>query len=169
MKAGVQLIARGNGKFAGKAYLGGLPGDGWDGATVIEGNAERTGEGKASIKDEGGNEVGVVADGAITLTQNAKGTLKKVVRKSKTLGEKPPEGAVVLFAKPGDEKNWNGGKLVELSDGKFLNVGVKSKEKFGAFKAHVEFRLAWMPNSRGQGRSNSGVYLQDRYEMPGAR
>jgi len=164
-KAGIQLIARGNGKFAGKGYLGGLPGAGWDGATIVEGSAERTGAGKATIKDDSGNEVGEIADGVITVKGNATGSLKKAERKSKTLGERPPEGAVVLFAKEGDEKNWTGGKIVALSDGKFLNVGIKSKEKFGAFKAHVEFRLAWMPNSTGQGRSNSGVYLQDRYEV----
>jgi hypothetical protein len=92
-------------------------------------------------------------------------TLKKVVRKSSTLGAKPPEGAIILFGGPGDEAKWNGGKIVELSDGKFLNMGIKSKEKFGAFKAHVEFRLPWMPNSTGQQRANSGVYLQDRYEV----
>src|SRR5262249_60764880 len=92
---------------------------------------------------------------------------KKVERKSKTLGMKPPAGAVVLFGGPGDEKNWDGGKLVELSDGKFLNMGIKSKQKFAAFKAHVEFRTPWMPNSTGQGRGNSGVYLQDRSEGQG--
>ncbi len=89
-------------------------------------------------------------------------------RKSKTLGEKPPEGATVLWGAAGDEKNWTNGKLMALSDGTFLTVaktgGIKTKEKFGAFKAHVEFRLPWMPNSSGQGRGNSGVYLQDRYE-----
>jgi len=92
-----------------------------------------------------------------------------VERKSKTLGEKPPQGATVLWGKEGDEKNWTNGKLMELSDGKFLTVaktgGIKSKEKFGSFKAHVEFRLPWMPNSTGQARGNSGVYLQDRYEV----
>src|SRR5207248_3389250 len=90
--------------------------------------------------------------------------MSKVVRKSKTLGEKLQAGAVVLFGGVGDEKNWDGGKLTELSDGKFLNIGIKSKQKFQAFKAHVEFRLPWMPNSTGQERANSGVYFQDRYE-----
>jgi len=70
-----------------------------------------------------------------------------------------------LFAGEGDEKNWSGGKIVTLSDGKYLNVGVKSKQKFGAFKAHVEFRTPFMPNARGQARGNSGVYLQDRFEV----
>ena len=53
---------------------------------------------------------------------------------------------------------------MKLSDGEFLGVGVTSKKAFGAFKAHIEFRLPWMPNSTGQQRGNSGVYLQDRYE-----
>ena len=30
---------------------------------------------------------------------------------------------------------------------------------------HVEFLLSYMPNARGQARSNSGCYLQGRYEV----
>jgi hypothetical protein len=162
-KIGAQVIARGLGEFEIKFTVGGLPGDGWDGKTSHKATARRNEDGTAAItgKDITGN----IAGGKLTIkTPTASAELTKVERKSETLGKTPPEGAVVLFGKEGDEKNWNGGKIVELSDGKFLNMGVKSKEKFGAFKAHIEFRLAWMPNSTGQGRSNSGVYFQDRYE-----
>ena len=159
LKLGIQVVAKGDGKFDIKVHAGGLPGAGWDGKKARAVKAERK-NGKVTILDE---PVGVIENGAITITSGGQ-VFKKVERKSKTLGEKPLEGAVVLFGKPGDEKNWNGGKLVELSDGKFLNVGVTSKQAFGAFKAHIEFRLPWMPNSRGQGRGNSGVYLQNRYE-----
>lgn len=163
-KLGVQLVARGDGKFAGRGYKGGLPGAGWDGSKVMPGSAARDG-GKVVVKHEDGQVVGEVAGGVLTFKGHGDGTLKKVERKSPTLGAKPPEGAVVLFGGEGDEAKWAGGKLVELPDGKFLNVGIKSQEKFGAFKAHVEFRTPWMPNSTGQGRGNSGVYLQDRYEL----
>lgn len=163
-KLGVQLVALGDGKFVGKGYKGGLPGAGWDGGKPMAGTAARDG-GKVVVKHEDGEVVGEVAGGALAFKGHGEGTLKKVERKSPTLGEKPPEGAVVLFGKEGDETKWNGGKLTEVSDGKFLHVGVKSKEKFGAFKAHIEFRTPWMPNSTGQGRGNSGVYLQDRYEL----
>lgn len=165
-KAGVQVVAQGDGKFAVKVFRGGLPGAGWNGKDVLTGTAVRT-DGKAvvSLKGAPPGATDTIADGTFTHTSGDKSyTLKKVERKSKTLGAKPPQGAVVLFGGEGDEKNWNGGKLVTLSDGKYLDVGVKSKQKFGAFQAHIEFRLPWMPNSTGQGRGNSGVYLQDRYE-----
>jgi hypothetical protein len=178
-KYGIHLIARGEGQFVGKLYEGGLPGAGWN--TKLKPYpfiAERTGEGKATLRSEKGPVIGELADGVAKTTGGAPVTAKKVERKSKTLGEKPPEGAVVLFGKEGDEKNWAGGRLMNLSDGKFLTPAkvkladgkeqggsIKTKEKFGAFRAHVEFRLPWMPNSTSQGRGNSGVYLQDRYEV----
>ena len=159
-KIGVQVVAKGEGQFDLKMHMGGLPGDGWDGKPAHKETASRK-DGKV-ICSKG---KAVIGDGVITITDgDVKFTLKKVERVSKTEGTKPPEGAVVLFGKEGDEKQWNGGNLVKLSDGTYLGVGVTSKQAFGAFKAHVEFRLPWMPNSGGQQRGNSGVYFQDRYE-----
>ena len=41
-----------------------------------------------------------------------------------------------------------------------------TKEKFGGkFKLHVEFRVPYEPAGAGQGRGNSGVYVQGRYEV----
>jgi hypothetical protein len=43
---------------------------------------------------------------------------------------------------------------------------IMTKEKFGPdFRLHVEFWLPLMPDATGQGRANSGVYLQGRYEV----
>ena len=85
-----------------------------------------------------------------------------------------PKDAVVLF----DGKNldrWLGrnGKPAEwkLVDGGAVQVqpgkgDIITKEKYdGSFKLHVEFRVPYMPKSSGQGRGNSGVYLQGRYEV----
>lgn len=46
-----------------------------------------------------------------------------------------------------------------------LMSGVTSKDKFNDYTLHLEFLLSWMPEARGQGRSNSGVYLHDCYEI----
>ncbi len=166
VKVGAQVVAKGEGKFAIKVLIGGLPGAGADPkAEPMLAEAKR-GDGD-SAEISGKTLSGTLGGGKLTLKDGMKidATLTKVERKSPTVGAKPPDGADVLFAKAGDEANWNGGKVVELSDGKYLNTGIKSKKAFGNFKAHVEFRLPWMPNSGGQQRGNSGFYLQDRYEV----
>ncbi len=85
----------------------------------------------------------------------------------------PPPGAIVLFdGKSTDE--WEGvdGKSPikwVLKPGGAMQVkggGIRTKKTFdGHFKLHVEFRVPYQPNDKGQGRGNSGVYLQGRYEV----
>lgn len=162
-KWGIQVIARGNGKFEAVGYPGGLPGDGWDGETKVKAKGERKGDTLIITSDQG---TATIKDGVAAVSDpcgNAVGSLKRVVRKSKTLGKKPPKGAVVLYGGKEDAKNWKGGKV--SSDG-YLMQGITSKKTFaGPFKLHMEFLLSYMPHARGQGRSNSGVYMQGRYEV----
>jgi hypothetical protein len=42
---------------------------------------------------------------------------------------------------------------------------IATKRKFKDFTLHLEFCTPFMPEARGQGRGNSGVYLQNRYEI----
>ncbi|MCI0640502.1 MAG: DUF1080 domain-containing protein [Gemmataceae bacterium] len=86
----------------------------------------------------------------------------------------PPAGAVVLFdGKALDHWTHKEGKKPahwKLVDGGAVQVvgggGIITKEKFdGKFKLHVEFRVPYEPKAGGQGRGNSGVYLQGRYEV----
>lgn len=162
IKLGVQLIALGDGKFSSAGYTGGLPGSGWDGSEI------RRSEGTGEIKDgvfrfQNDHAVATVKDGTMqidTLDGIEMGQLKRVERKSKTLGMKPPSGAVVLFDGSSAD-NFKNGKL----DGKLLQQGTTSKQTFGDFEMHLEFRTSYMPFARGQGRSNSGVYMQGRYEV----
>lgn len=88
----------------------------------------------------------------------------------------PPEGAVVLFDGK-DLDNWvqargkDAGKPAtwELVQGDAMQVKggdiVTRREFDGHFLLHVEFRVPYMPDKTGQGRGNSGVYLQGRYEV----
>jgi hypothetical protein len=168
-KVGAQVIARGAGKFQIRFLIGGLPGAGWDGKTQMHATGMTQEGGKVAIA---GKEIaGSISEGKMAIKDGMKidTTLKRVERKSTTLGAKPPEGAVVLFAGPADVEKWNDAQVVELSDGKFLACkpghNILSKAAFKNHKIHMEFRLPWMPNSSGQGRANSGLYLQNRYEL----
>ncbi len=99
--------------------------------------------------------------------------MEKVIRLSPTLGAKPPKEAIVLFDgnfnewkysgnKPGPVK-WNlVDKAMEVKPGA---GSIITKKGFADVKLHVEFRTPFMPEARGQGRGNSGVYLQGRFEV----
>jgi len=160
-KFGAQVIALGDGKFRAVGYPGGLPGAGWSGDEKITAEGKRDGD---SVTLKGKKGTGVIRDGAITVMSKEGvtiGRLKKVTRKSPTLGKKPPKGAVVLFDGT-SVKNFVKGKM---TDEGLLMQGTMSKQKFQGFKLHMEFLLSFMPHARGQGRSNSGVYMQGRYEV----
>jgi hypothetical protein len=162
-KLGVQIIALGKGKFQAVFLPGGLPGAGWDRKTRIEQEGRLEGANAVFPRPASGG-FEVVTDGQKLTGKNEKNEmieLQKVIRQSPTVGAKPPQGAIVLF----DGSNadaWNGGKLDARN---LLVAGVLSKQKFKDFALHVEFTLPFMPDARGQGRGNSGVYMQNRYEL----
>lgn len=160
-KWGGHAIALGNGKFRGLGYPGGLPGDGWNGEKTkpAEGGWEgnrvvllneevriELSDGTAKVFDSGGQKMS---------------TMKRVERKSSTLGAKPPAGAIVLF----DGSTADHFEKGKVSEKGWLMQGVTAKQKVKDFSCHLEFLLPYMPESRGQGRGNSGCYVQGRYEI----
>ena len=191
---GCQVIALGNGAFQAVLYYGGLPGAGWDGKkrSLMDGKIEgdnvvlmpATGKRKylaasplefsatakfppiGQLKELDATILGdTLTFGGSVGDFKAPLKLKKIIRKSDTLGKKAPEGAVVLF--DGTSKDeWNGGR-VDRTTG-FLNTDgndITTKRKFNNYTAHVEFMLPFRPAARGQGRGNSGFYQVDHYEL----
>ena len=163
-KMGVQVIALGDDKYDVVGYFGGLPGAGWKrGEHSVHGSGQLK-DGKVVFQSPEEADIGVLSDGVILVKSKdgkIEGSLKKVVRKSPTLGQAPPEGAMVLFN--GKDK----GAFVDgkLTDDGLLMADCITEKKFGDHMLHVEFRTPYMPAARGQGRGNSGVYLQGRYEL----
>ena len=83
-----------------------------------------------------------------------------------------PENAVILFngkdhsnwrTRSGDPAGW------EVADG-IITIApgtgdIVSEEKFTDFLLHLEWMEPDMPDASGQGKGNSGVFLQGRYEI----
>lgn len=88
-----------------------------------------------------------------------------------TMGIEPPEGAVVLFGgeKLGGWLKLDGKSAADwpVSEG-YFTVGkgnIVSEKRFGNFRLHLEFNVPYMPKAHGQGRGNSGVFLDGMYEL----
>jgi len=174
MPFGVQVIALGDGTFDAVAYPGGLPGDGWDPPNKVFGSGVREGEGDAAVVkikaiDWGGNtRKGEIRNGAIvTLSDTGSEVARfpKVNRSSPTLGQKPLEGAIVIYDGTGTSTDTS--QLIDgrVSDDGLLMEGVTTKNSFGDALWHIEFRLPYQPKDRGQGRANSGAYVMGCYEV----
>jgi len=108
-------------------------------------------------------------------------SLRKIpFQPSPTLGDKAPAGALVLF----DGKHLNAWEskqasadaiqwivaesgvleVVSQRDGKKNKQDLRTKENFGDYRLHAEFKLAYKPEATGQGRSNSGIIHLGIYE-----
>jgi catechol 2,3-dioxygenase-like lactoylglutathione lyase family enzyme len=122
---------------------------------------------------EGDGWTGTIEDGHLKAKNGDQSIdLQHVTRSSPTLGMKPPKGAIVLFdGKNMDswskmmEKEWlkeDGPCRWHLVPGDAVESVPRSgncisQKAFGDAKIHVEFRTIGGP-------TNSGVYIQDRYE-----
>lgn len=92
-------------------------------------------------------------------------------------GEAPgeaPEDAIVLLGPGADASEWvstkTGGAVewTTVGDALVVNPGtgnISTRRKFGDMQLHVEWRSPIEPDKEGQGRGNSGIFLQDRYEI----
>ncbi|VGO20702.1 3-keto-disaccharide hydrolase [Pontiella sulfatireligans] len=128
---------------------------------------------------------GVAKDNELngTFTGRETGTFslqKTPFQPSSTLGETAPSEATVLFDGadlqaweprkiPADPIQWtitdSGAlKVVSQRDGKKNKQDLKTKELFGDYRLHLEFNLAYKPEAKGQGRSNSGIIHLGMYE-----
>ena len=85
-----------------------------------------------------------------------------------------PSDAIVLFdgahlkqwesSKDGTKAQWT------LNDDGSMTVNpgtgdIQTKESFGSIQLHIEWRTPEVTVSEGQGRGNSGIFFQDRYEI----
>lgn len=159
---GAQVIALGEGKFEVVGYRGGLPGAGWQrGDETRRGAGQRDGD---TVRIQGDEFTATIREQVLSVFRGGEkvGELRKIERKSPTLGAPAPSGAIVLFDGTSTDAFENG----TLVEGKYLGAtNCVSKRTFGDHFLHIEFRTPFMPASRGQARGNSGVYVQGRYEV----
>jgi Domain of Unknown Function (DUF1080) len=161
---GLQVVALGDGHFTAIEYPGGLPGFGW----YDSAKAEKI----VLIGHKEGNQVFlnyddhryVITNGVATTSfigAQTRGALTKVNRISRTMGQAPPPTALILF----DGNSTNNLVNARLSSDGLLKEGAVTRLPYRDYLLHVEFQLPYMPYARGQARGNSGIYLQERYEV----
>ena len=161
---GLQVVALGEGQFDGVLHIGGLPGSqkNTTTTTALHGAIDEKGQltlvnGARQIHLHQGRGTIVDCNGG----PDQVGRLRQVLRQSSTMGIAPPRRALVLFDGSMPE-HFADARITE--DG-LLMEGVTTTMPVGDFQLHLEFRIPFMPDARGQARGNSGVYIQRRYEV----
>ena len=161
---GLQVVALGEGQFDGVLHIGGLPGSQKNATTTttLHGAIDEKGQltlvnGPRQIHLHQGR--GTILD--CHGDPDQVGRLRQVLRQSSTMGIAPPRRALVLFDGSMPE-HFTDARITE--DG-LLMEGVTTTMPVGDFQLHLEFRIPFMPEARGQARGNSGVYIQRRYEV----
>jgi len=138
----------------------GLPGAGW---TKGSPRLDVVGACKSGTAKFEHGWIATLRDGVLSFSSSDHkplGALQKIERTSPTLGAAPPDHAVVLFDGGSAEAFHNGRRTEEG----WLVAGCDSKRSFGSHRLHLEFKTPFQPGARGQGRGNSGIYVQGRYE-----
>ncbi len=94
-----------------------------------------------------------------------------IVTPGKEVGQAPSDAIILFNGKNVDA--WqveNGGPAkCEVKDGVMTVIknsgSIKTKQQFSNFQLHLEWREPLPIVGKGQGRGNSGVYLQENYEI----
>ena len=172
-RVGVQVVARGDRMFHALVLQGGLPGDGWDGG--------RYGLLESGVLEGDRVEFRSAGDDGATATLDLKGltlrragselALRRVDRKSATLGMRAPKGGVVLFGAGRDgmeafeaRKDIEGMTAPTMYEGQMM-AGAVTKQRFKDLTLHVEFMTGWEPENIPWRRADAGIYLMSRYEV----
>lgn len=87
-------------------------------------------------------------------------------------GTKPPSDAIVLFDGT-DLSAWEssegGPALWKVTGGAMTVVpgtgDIRTKQEYGDIQLHIEWKAPFKVQGDGQGHGNSGIFLQDRYEV----
>ena len=157
----LQIRATGGGTFEAMQYPAGLPGSRKRGQAPLK----LIGKQHDGFLVLSGGPWAILAqnDLLLLIDRNGKraGQLNRTERESPTMGAKPPKNAIVLFDGTNVDQFTNG----RMTEDGLLMEGADVKPMFQDFNLHLEFMLPYMPAARDQGRSNSGVYLQSRYEV----
>jgi len=72
-----------------------------------------------------------------------------------------PESLAAHWTQSGKPPQWT----VENGAMTTVKGDIQTLDKYTDFQLHVEFRVPYMPDKKGQARGNSGVKLQGRYEI----
>ena len=160
----IQVLAAGPGRYEAVLCPGGLPGAGWTmdppvrqrvSATMLDGEMSVSGNGWSGK-----------VDGGVIHLEDFKGTrigrLTRVERLSSTSEAPAPEGALNLFDGKSLDAFAPGARVTPEG---WLMEGCTTKQEFGDCKIHLEFKLPFMPEAKGQARGNSGAYVAGRYEV----